>query len=109
MVKSSHREVSRQFHTEKYLNRIWYDLKEDNNNKKRNDRKFFVGAQKPVSVIYMEVYINPTAEGKNTLQRRVQFINIGQIVEPTGFRHRLFPTRATAKCWFLQKINELYW
>jgi hypothetical protein len=86
-------------------------LKEDNNNKKRNDRKFFVGAQKPVSVIYVEVYVNPTAEGKNTPQQRVQFINISQIVEPTGFRqdslfcrYCLFPTRATAKCWFLQKM-----
>jgi hypothetical protein len=30
-----------------------------------------------VSVIYVEVYVNPAAEGKNTLQKRVQFINIG--------------------------------
>jgi hypothetical protein len=39
-------------------------LEQDNNNKKRNDRKFFVGAEKPVSVIYVEVYVNPTAAGK---------------------------------------------
>jgi hypothetical protein len=64
-----------------------------------------------VSVIYVEVYVNPTAEGKNTLQKRVQFINISQIVGHTGFRQdSLFPhfflvcTRATAKCWFLHKM-----
>jgi hypothetical protein len=39
-----------------------------------------------VLVIYVEVYVNPTAEGKYTLQQRVQFINISQIVGHTGFR-----------------------